>query len=87
MKRNLPFQDRAHAVCLFAGKTLKCTHFHGHIRNFGRLEALGFDHAAARIYMRMKRTNQFVFMIFGEKLQLELQEDHKYWHVGEVECC
>ena len=59
----------------------------GHIRNFGRLEALGFDHSAARKCMRMKRTNQFVIIIFGEKLQLELQEDHKYWHVGEVECC
>ena len=40
-----------------------------------------------RAYLRMKRTNQFVFTIFGEKLQLELLEDHKYWHVGEVECC
>ena len=38
-------------------------------------------------YLRMKRTNQFVFTIFGEKLQLELLEDHKYWHVVEVECC
>ena len=38
-------------------------------------------------YLRMKRTNQFVFTIFGEKLQLDLLEDHKYWHVGEVECC
>ena len=44
---------------------------------------MGFDHAAASIYMRMKRTTQFVFIIFGEKLQLELLEDHKYWHVGE----
>ena len=33
------------------------------------------------------RKNQFAFTIFGEKLQLELLEDHKYWHVGEVECC
>ena len=38
-------------------------------------------------YLRMKPTDQFVFTIFGEKLQLELLEDHKYWHVGEVECC
>ena len=40
-----------------------------------------------RTYLRMKRTNQFVFIIFGEKLQLELFKDHKYWHIGEVECC
>ena len=33
------------------------------------------------------RKNQFAFTVFGEKLQLELLEDHKYWHVGEVECC
>ena len=36
-----------------------------------------------RTYLRMKRTNRFVLTIFGEKLQLELLEDHTYWHVGE----
>ena len=36
-----------------------------------------------RTYLRMKHTNQFVFTILGEKLQLELLEDHQYWHVGE----
>ena len=55
----------------------------GHVRNFVRLEGLGFDHATARIFAHEAHKA----VCFWEKLQLELLEDHKYWHVGEVECC